>query len=187
MLGLSLCFSYSQRKSISCKKDYSTVKTELSWSVIVADNFGVTDNVHFLGRLCLYVCGCVCACACSCVCLCMHVCVCLMCVCLAFRVMLNGMTKVATPLLPSSSSLGRPISVPRNFELEILVDTRVLHPMAPSYCCTSLATDPGSKKRLPMMSRYKILRNEVSQLIAERSIPLHHYLPSERQQLKLAC
>ena len=40
------------------------------------------------------VCGCVCACAC--VCLCMHVCVCLMCVCLAFRVMLNGMIKVAT-------------------------------------------------------------------------------------------
>ena len=27
-------------------------------------------------------------------------------------------------------------------------DTRVLHPMAPSYCCTSLATDPGSKKRI---------------------------------------
>ena len=54
------------------------------------------------------VCGCVCACAC--VCLCMHVCVCLMCVCLAFRVMLNGMTKVDTPLLASSSSLGRPTS-----------------------------------------------------------------------------
>ena len=47
--------------------------------------------------------------------LCMHVCVCLMCVCLAFRVMLNGMTKVATPLLASSLSLGRPIGVPRVF------------------------------------------------------------------------
>ena len=45
----------------------------------------------------------------------MHVCVCLMCVCLAFRVMLNGMTKVATPLLASSSSLGHPISAPRVF------------------------------------------------------------------------
>ena len=32
-----------------------------------------------------------------------------MCVCLAFRVMLNGMTEVATPLLAGSSSLGRPI------------------------------------------------------------------------------
>ena len=42
-------------------------------------------------------------------------CVCLMCVCLAFRVMLNGMTKVATPLLASSSSLGRPIDAPRVF------------------------------------------------------------------------
>ena len=49
------------------------------------------------------------------VCLCMHVCGCLMCVCLAFRVMLNGMTKVATPLLASSSSLGRPIGAPRVF------------------------------------------------------------------------
>ena len=48
-------------------------------------------------------------------CLCMHVCVCLMCVCLAFRVMLNGMTKVTTPLLASSLSLGRPISAPRVF------------------------------------------------------------------------
>ena len=37
------------------------------------------------------------------------------CVCLAFRVMLNGMTKVATPLLASSSSLGRPIGAPRVF------------------------------------------------------------------------
>ena len=53
--------------------------------------------------LCLYdVYGCVCACAW--VCLCIHVCVCLMCVYLAFRVMLNGMTKVATLLLASSSS-----------------------------------------------------------------------------------
>ena len=51
----------------------------------------------------------------ACGCLCMHVCVCLMCVCLAFRVMLNGMTKVATPLLASSSSLGRPIGAPRVF------------------------------------------------------------------------
>ena len=71
------------------------------------------------------VCGCVCACAC--VCLCMHVCVCLMRVCLAFRVMLNGMIKVATVLLASSSSLGRPIGAigpigtPRVFQLEILV------------------------------------------------------------------
>ena len=37
------------------------------------------------------------------------------CVCLAFRVMLNGMTEVATPLLASSSSLGRPIGAPRVF------------------------------------------------------------------------
>ena len=37
------------------------------------------------------------------------------CVCLAFRVILNGMTKVATPLLASSSSLGRPIGAPRVF------------------------------------------------------------------------
>ena len=68
------------------------------------------------GCVCLHlydVCGCVCACAC--VCLCMHVCVCLMCVCVAFRVMLNGMTKVDTPLLASSSSLGRPIGAPRVF------------------------------------------------------------------------
>ena len=33
-----------------------------------------------------------------------------MCVCLAFRVMLNDMTKVATPLLASSSSLGAPLA-----------------------------------------------------------------------------
>ena len=38
-----------------------------------------------------------------------------MCVCLAFRVMLNGITKVATPLLASSSSFGRPIGAPRVF------------------------------------------------------------------------
>ena len=58
-----------------------------------------------------------------CVCVCMYVCVCMMCVgvsvyacvCLAFRVMLNGMTKVATPLLASSSRLGRPIGAPRAF------------------------------------------------------------------------
>ena len=31
------------------------------------------------------------------------------------------MTKVATPLLASSSSLGRPIGAPRVFQLEILV------------------------------------------------------------------
>ena len=37
------------------------------------------------------------------------------CVCLALRVMLNGMTKVATPLLASSSSLGCPIGAPRFF------------------------------------------------------------------------
>ena len=42
-------------------------------------------------------------------------CVCLICVCLAFRVMLNDMTKVSTPLLASSSSLGRPIGAPRVF------------------------------------------------------------------------
>ena len=67
------------------------------------------------------VCVCVCmmcvgVCACACGCLCMHVCVCLMCVCLAFRVMLNGMTKLATPLLASSSSLGRQ-SAPHEFFL----------------------------------------------------------------------
>ena len=45
----------------------------------------------------------------------MHVCVCLMCVYLVFRVMLNDMTKVATPLLASSSSLGHPFGVPRVF------------------------------------------------------------------------
>ena len=45
----------------------------------------------------------------------MHVCVCLICVYLAFRVMLNDMTKVSTPLLASSSSLGRPIGAPRVF------------------------------------------------------------------------
>ena len=33
----------------------------------------------------------------------------------------HGMTKVATPLLASSSSLGRPIGAPRVFQLEILV------------------------------------------------------------------
>ena len=33
-----------------------------------------------------------------------------LCVYIAFRVMLNGMTKVATPLLASSLSLGRPMS-----------------------------------------------------------------------------
>ena len=57
------------------------------------------------------------------VCVCVYVCVCMMCVgasvyacvCLAFRVMLNGMTKVATQLLASSSSLGRPIGAPRVF------------------------------------------------------------------------
>ena len=68
--------------------------------------------------VCVYVCICMmcgCVCACVWVCLCMHVFVCLMCVCLAFRVMLNGMTKVATPLLASSSSLGRPIGAPRVF------------------------------------------------------------------------
>ena len=73
------------------------------------------------GCVCLHlydVCGCVCACAC--VCLCMHVCVCLMCVCLAFRVMLNGMIKVATVLLVSSSSLGRPIGAPRVFNSKYL-------------------------------------------------------------------
>ena len=79
-----------------------------------------THNTTYVvcGCVCLHlydVCGCVCACAC--VCLCMHVCVCLMCVCLAFRVMLNGMTKLATPLLASSSSLGRRIGAPRVFFL----------------------------------------------------------------------
>ena len=44
-----------------------------------------------------------------------------MCVCLAFRVMLNGMTKVATPLLASSSSLGCPIGAPRVFEILVSV------------------------------------------------------------------
>ena len=75
---------------------------------------------HTTHVVCVYVFVCmmcvgVSACACAYVCLCMHVCVCLMCVCLAFRVMLNGMTKVATPLLASSSSLGRPIGTPRVF------------------------------------------------------------------------
>ena len=37
--------------------------------------------------------------------------------------MLNGMTKVATPLLASSLSLGRPIGAPRVFKLKILVMT----------------------------------------------------------------
>ena len=41
--------------------------------------------------------------------------------CLAFRVMLNGMTKVATPLLASSSSLGRPIGAPRLFNSKYLL------------------------------------------------------------------
>ena len=49
MLGVSLYFSYSQKKSISCNKAQPTVKMDLAWSVIVADNFGVTDNVHFWG------------------------------------------------------------------------------------------------------------------------------------------
>ena len=41
--------------------------------------------------------------------------------CLAIRVMLNGMTKVATPLLASSSSLGRPIGAPRVFNSKYLL------------------------------------------------------------------
>ena len=44
-----------------------------------------------------------------------YACVRLFDVCLAFRVMLNGMTKVATPSLAGSSSLGRPIGAPRVF------------------------------------------------------------------------
>ena len=77
-------------------------------------------HIQHMLCVCVYVCVCmmcvgVSACACAYVCLCMHVCICLMCVCLAFRVMLNGMTKVATPLLASSSSLGRPIGAPRVF------------------------------------------------------------------------
>ena len=51
MLGLSLYFSYSQKKWISCK-DYSTVKTDLAWSAIVAASSRVTDNVHLLTRGC---------------------------------------------------------------------------------------------------------------------------------------
>ena len=43
-----------------------------------------------------------------------------MCVCLAFRVILNDMTKVAIPLLASSSSLGRPIGTPRVFNSKYL-------------------------------------------------------------------
>ena len=35
--------------------------------------------------------------------------------------MLNGMTKVATPLLASSSSLGRPIGAPRVFNSKYLL------------------------------------------------------------------
>ena len=46
--------------------------------------------------------------------MCVCVCVC-MCVCLAFRVMQNGMTKVATPLLASSTGVGHPIGAPRFF------------------------------------------------------------------------
>ena len=46
--------NHSQRDSlsISSNKDQPNVKTELAWSAIVADNFGVTDNVHFLTRGC---------------------------------------------------------------------------------------------------------------------------------------
>ena len=76
---------------------------------------------------------CVCVCVCVNVCICMmcvgvsvHVCVCLMCVCLAFRVMLNGMTKVATPLLASSSSLGRPIGAARVFNSKYLFHRGVI-------------------------------------------------------------
>ena len=43
-----------------------------------------------------------------------------MCVCLAFREMLNGMTKVATPLLASRSSLGRPIGAHEFFNSKYL-------------------------------------------------------------------
>ena len=55
----------------------------------------------------------------------MHVCVCLMCVCLAFRVMLHGMTKVGTPLLASSLSLGHPTSF---FNLKYLFEMRLQLP-----------------------------------------------------------
>ena len=85
-------------------------------------------NTRVCVCVCARVCVCLCqydvggcVCACGWVCLCMHVCVCLVCVCLAFSVMLNGMTKVVTPLLASSLSLGRPIGAPRVFQLEILV------------------------------------------------------------------
>ena len=56
-------------------------------------------------------------CLCVCVGVSVYACVRLfdVCVCLAFRVMLNGMIKVATVLLASSSSLGRPIGAPRVF------------------------------------------------------------------------
>ena len=49
-----------------------------------------------------------------CMCVSVYACVRLfdVCVCVAFRVMLNGMTKVDTPLLASSSSLGHPIGAP---------------------------------------------------------------------------
>ena len=80
---------------------------------------------------------CVSVCACACVCLCMHVCVCLMCVCLAFRVMLNGMTKVATPLLTSSSNLGRPIGAPRVF-----FNSKYLLPRL--FMCSMLYTTTGA-------------------------------------------
>ena len=78
-----------------------------------------THTHNMCAWVCVGVCGCV---GVMCVgvsvrvrCLCMNVCVCLICVCLAFRVMLNDMTKVSTPLLASSSSLGRPVGAPRVF------------------------------------------------------------------------
>ena len=48
-----------------------------------------------------------------------YACVCLfdVCVCLAFRVMLNGMTKVATPLLANSSRFWGAPSAPHKFFL----------------------------------------------------------------------
>ena len=107
-----------------------------------AHTYTHTTRVCVCVCLCLYdVCGCVCACTCAYECLCMHVCVCLMCVCLAFRVMLNGMTKVATPLLASSSSLGRPTSfLTRNTCLsyqQMPTTMFVLHYYIHNYICHS--------------------------------------------------
>ena len=63
------------------------------------------------------------------------------CVSIAFRVMLNGMTKVATPLLASSSSLGHPISAARVFNSKYLFSYVLAHlPVFDTDCAHMLAT-----------------------------------------------